>query len=162
MNINNNPYQQQMNSYMPQYPAYQYNQMGNMQQRYQPQQEFQMQSGLFGKVVQDAENIIPSDVPMNGAVAFFPKSDLSEIYAKQWGTDGKISTSVFKPVLTDNPNKLSTETEKLKFDLSENVTEVFEKHFDTLFSKIEELEKRIDDLMPKKTTTRAKKESEEE
>ena len=58
MNINNNPYQQQMNSYMPQYPAYQYNQMGNMQQRYQPQQEFQMQSGLFGKVVQDAENII--------------------------------------------------------------------------------------------------------
>ena len=80
MNINNNPYQQQMNSYMPQYPAYQYNQMGNMQQRYQPQQEFQMQSGLFGKVVRDAENIIPSDVPMNGAVAFFPKSDLSEIY----------------------------------------------------------------------------------
>ena len=144
MNINNNPYQQQMNSYMPQYPAYQYNQMGNMQQRYQPQQEFQMQSGLFGKVVQDAENIIPSDVPMNGAVAFFPKSDLSEIYAKQWGTDGKISTSVFKTVLADNPNKLSTETEKLKFDLSENVTEVFEKHFDTLFSKIEELEKKID------------------
>ena len=63
MNINNNPYQQQMNSYMPQYPSYQYNQMGNMQQRYQPQQEFQIQFGLFGKVVQDAENIIPSDVP---------------------------------------------------------------------------------------------------
>ena len=155
MNINNNPYQQQMNSYMTQYPAYQYNQMGNMQQRYQPQQEFQMQSGLFGKVVQDAENIIPSDVPMNGAVAFFPKSDLSEIYAKQWGTDGKISTSVFKPVLEDNPNKLSTETEKLKFDLSENVTEVFEKHFDTLFSKIDELEKKIDEKSLTKSLTKS-------
>ena len=155
MNINNNPYQQQMNSYMPQYPAYQYNQMGNMQQRYQPQQEFQMQSGLFGKVVQDAENIIPSDVPMNGAVAFFPKSDLSEIYAKQWGTDGKISTSVFKPVLEDNPNNLSSDTEKLKISISDEFTEAFMKRFD-------ELEKRIDDLMPKKAVSRAKKESDEE
>ena len=155
MNINNNPYQQQMNSYMPQYPAYQYNQIGNIQQRYQPQQEFQMQSGLFGKVVQSAENIIPSDVPMNGAVAFFPKSDLSEIYAKQWGTDGKISTSDFKPVLADNPNKLSTDTEKLKFDLSENVTEVFEKHFDTLFSKIDELEKKIDEKSLTKSSAKS-------
>lgn len=153
MNINNNPYQQQMNSYMPQYPAYQYNQMGNMQQRYQPQQEFQMQSGLFGKVVQDAENIIPSDVPMNGAVAFFPKSDLSEIYAKQWGTDGKISTSVFKPIpLTESTPK----TEKLKFDLSESVTEVFEKHFDTLFSKMEELEKKIDEKSLTRSSTKSK------
>ena len=33
----------------------------------------------------------------------------------------------------------------MKFDLSESVTEVFEKHFNTLFSKIEELEKKIDE-----------------
>ena len=67
MNINNNPYQQQMNSYIPQYPAYQYNQMGNIQQRYQPQQEFQMQSGLFGKVVQDARALAACFLLVTGA-----------------------------------------------------------------------------------------------
>ena len=43
----------------------------------------------------------------------------------------------------------------MKIGLSDEVTEVFMKRFD-------ELEKRIDDLMPKKTVARAKKESEEE
>ena len=61
----------------------------------------------------------------------------------------------FKPVFEDNPNNLSSDTEKLKIWLSDEVTDVFMKRFD-------ELEKRIDDLMPKKTTVRAKKESEEE
>ena len=61
----------------------------------------------------------------------------------------------FKPVFEDNPNTLSSDTEKLKIGLSDEVTDVFMKRFD-------ELEKRIDDLMSKKTTVRAKKESEEE
>ena len=52
-------------------------------------------------------------------------------------------------------NNLSYETEKLKIGLSDEVTEVFMKRFD-------ELEKRIDDLMPKKAVSRAKKESDEE
>ena len=142
---------------MPQYQAYQqaYNPMQNIQRFQQPQQFEQMQQGIFGKVVQSQDSIVANDVPMNGSVAFFPKSDLSEIYAKQWSADGTISTMVFKPVQNDNLNKLSQDTEKLKIGLSEEVTDIFMKRFD-------ELEKRIDDLMPKKTTARAKKESEEE
>ena len=151
-----NPYQMpQANNYIPQYQTYQqaYNPMQNIQRFQQPEQ---MQQGIFGKVVQSQDSIVANDVPMNGSVAFFPKSDLSEIYAKQWSADGTISTMVFKPVQNDNTNKLSQETEKLKFDLSENVTEVFEKHFDTLFSKIEELEKKIDEKSSTKTNARTK------
>lgn len=110
---------------------------------------------INGRVVQSADMITANDVPMDGSVAFFPTQDLSEIYAKSWDANGKIVTRLFKPVLSDNTNKLSSETEKLKFDLSENVTEVFMKRFD-------ELEKRIDDLIPKKTNARAKKEIDEE
>ena len=153
-----NPYQiSQTNSYVPQYQSYQqaYNPMQNIQRFQQPQQFEQMQQGIFGKVVQSQDSIVANDVPMNGSVAFFPKSDLSEIYAKQWSADGTISTMVFKPIQNDNPNKLSQDTEKLKIGLSDEVTEVFMKRFD-------ELEKRINDLIPKKTTARAKKESEEE
>ena len=154
-----NPYQiSQTNSYVPQYQSYQqsYNPMQNIQRFQQPQQFEQMQQGIFGKVVQSQDSIVANDVPMNGSVAFFPKSDLSEIYAKQWSADGTISTMVFKPIQNDNPNKLSQDTEKLKIGLSDEATEVFEKHFDTLFSKIEELEKKIDEKSLTKTNARTK------
>lgn len=154
-----NPYQiPQANNYMPQYQPYQqaYNPMQNIQRFQQPQQPEQMQQGIFGKVVQSQDSIVANDVPMNGSVAFFPKSDLSEIYAKQWSADGTISTMVFKPIQSDNPNKSSQDTEKLKIGLSDEATEVFEKHFDTLFSKMEELEKKIDEKSLTKTNTRAK------
>ena len=116
-----NPYQMpQVNSYVPQYQSYQpaYNPMQNIQRFQQPQQPEQMQQGIFGKVVQSQDSIVANDVPMNGSVAFFPKSDLSEIYAKQLSADGTISTMVFKPIQNDNPNKLSQDTEKLKIGLS--------------------------------------------
>ena len=151
-----NPYQMpQAKNYIPQYQTYQqaYNTMQNIQRFQQPEQ---MQQGIFGKVVQSQDSIVANDVPMNGSVAFFPKSDLSEIYAKQWSADGTISTMVFKPIQNDNPNKLSQDTEKLKIGLSDEATEVFNKHFDTLFSKIEELEKKIDEKSLTKTNARTK------
>lgn len=153
-----NPYQMpQVNSYVPQYQSYQpaYNPMQNIQRFQQPQPD-QMQQGIFGKVVQSQDSIVANDVPMNGAVAFFPKSDLSEIYAKQWSADGTISTMVFKPIQNDNPNKLSQDTERLKIGLSDEATEIFNKHFDTLFSKMEELEKKIDEKSLTKTNARTK------
>lgn len=154
-----NPYQiPQANNYLPQYQTYQqaYNPMQNIQRFQQPQQPEQMQQGIFGKVVQSQDSIVANDVPMNGSVAFFPKSDLSKIYAKQWSADGTISTMVFKPVQNDNPNKLSQDTEKLKIGLSDEAKEIFNKHFDTLFSKMEELEKKIDEKSLTKTNARTK------
>ena len=130
--------------------------MQNIQRFQQQQQPEQIQQGIFGKVVQSQDSIVANDVPMNGSVAFFPKSDLSEIYAKQWSADGTISTMVFKPIQNDNPNKLSQDAEKLKIGLSDEATDIFNKHFDTLFSKMEELEKKIDEKSLTKTNTRTK------
>ena len=111
---------------------------------------------INGRVVQSADMITANDVPMDGSVAFFPTQDLSEIYAKSWDANGKIVTRLFKPVSDSYHSNPTQDTEKLKFDLSENVTEVFEKHFDTLFSKIEELEKKIDEKSLTKNSARTK------
>ena len=88
---------------------------------------------------------------------------MSEIYAKSWNSDGTIRTIVFKPVLNDMTNNLSHETEKMKFDLSDECTGAFMGKFDELFGKIEQLEERIGKIpVPQKKTSQIKKESESE
>ena len=113
------------------------------------------QMNVIGKIVDSIDVVKATDVPMDGSMYYFPKADGTEIFGKQWLSNGQTRILTFKPVLDDSPNNVSSDTEKLKISLSDEVTDVFMKRFD-------ELEKRIDDLMPKKTTARAKKESEEE
>ena len=113
------------------------------------------QMSALGKMVDSIDVVKATDIPMDGNTYYFPKADGTEVYCKQWLQNGTTRILTFKPVLEDNPNNLSPDTEKLKISLSDEVTDVFMKRFD-------ELEKRIDDLMPKKTVARAKKESEEE
>ena len=140
---------------IPYQASYGYNPYGNQQRIEQPQNYFQPAQtqqiqqtqmtpiGINGKIVPSVENITANDVPMDGSVAFFPKQDMSEIYAKSWNSDGTIRTIVFKPVLNDMTNNLSHETEKMKFDLSDECTGAFMGKFDELFGKIEQLEERI-------------------
>ena len=109
----------------------------------------------LGKIVDSIDVVKATDIPMDGNAYYFPKADGTEIFGKQWLQNGTTRILTFKPVFEDNPNNVSSDTEKLKISLSDEFTEAFMKRFD-------ELEKRIDDLMPKKTTARAKKESEEE
>ena len=160
----NNPYQVPMmnNNYIPMQNPYadRMNFLQNYQQSLQqPLVPTQMsganQVSALGKIVDSIDVVKATDIPMDGNAYYFPKADGTEVYCKQWLQNGTTRILTFKPVLEDNPNNLSSDTEKLKIGLSDEVTEVFMKRFD-------ELEKRIDDLMPKKTVTRAKKESEEE
>ena len=109
----------------------------------------------MGKIIENVDVLKTTEVPMDGNIYYFPKADGSEIYSKQWLANGTTRILTFKPVFEDNTNTLSSDTEKLKIGLSDEVTDTFMKRFD-------ELEKRIDDLMSKKTTVRPKKESEEE
>lgn len=166
-----NPYQNNYNQQiqqpymdrMAQLQQYQQNlQMQPAQMSGANQQFQQMPVGINGKVVPAVENITANDVPMDGSVAFFPKQDMSEIYAKSWNADGTIRTIVFKPVLDNNPNNLPQSEEKLKIGLSEDVTEAFMKRFD-------EIEKRLDDFglsltksLTKSTKSLTKKEVEAE
>ena len=128
----------------------------NLQQPIVPAQTpVSNQMSALGKMVDSIDVVKATDIPMDGNAYYFPKADGTEVYCKQWLQNGTTRILTFKPVLKDNPNNVSPDTEKLKIGLSDEVTEVFMKRFD-------ELEKRIDDLMSKKTTARAKKESEEE
>ena len=161
----NNPYQttpMMNNNYMPMQNPYadRMNFLQNYQQSLQqPLPPTQMsganQMSALGKMVDSIDVVKAADIPMDGNAYYFPKADGTEVYCKQWLQNGTTRILTFKPVFEDNPNNLLSDTEKLKIGLSDEVTDVFMKRFD-------ELEKRIEDLIPKRTTARAKKESEEE
>ena len=109
--------------------------MSGANQQAMPQQI----AGINGRIVQAVENINANEVPMDGSVAFFPKQDLTEIYAKSWNADGTIRTLTFKPILNDKTDILSGDTEKLEFDLSEKATEGIMAKLNELSEKIEQL-----------------------
>lgn len=142
----NNPYIQSQNPYMDRMNFLQ-NYQQNLQQPLVPtsmsganQQAMPQQIvGINGRIVQAVETINPNEVPMDGSVAFFPKQDLTEIYAKSWNADGTIRTLTFKPVLNDKTDILSGDTEKLEFDLSEKATEGIMAKLNELSEKIEQL-----------------------
>lgn len=151
----NNPYQQQMMTYTPGYNAYPYNPMQRFQEQQLPQQtvqqvpqqqNLQIQAGINGRMVAAVEQIAANDVPMDGSVAFFPKQDLTEIYAKQWGADGSIKTVVYKlytePKNSQGINNIEN-AENLKIDLSDESTAVFMQKFDEIFNKFDELENKM-------------------
>ena len=52
---------------------------------------------LPGRIVTDANEIAPQEVPMDGSVSLFLKNDYSCIYAKQWSGDGSIQTVRYVP-----------------------------------------------------------------
>ena len=160
----NNPYIQSQNPYMDRMNFLQ-NYQQNLQQPLVPtsmsganQQVMPQQIvGINGRIVQAVETINPNEVPMDGSVAFFPKQDLTEIYAKSWNADGTIRTLTFKPVLNDKTDILSGDTEKLEFDLSEKATE-------GIMAKLNELSEKIEQLslgtQRKTSRTQSSKESE--
>ena len=159
----NNPYIQSQNPYMDRMNFLQ-NYQQSLQQPLVPtpmsganQQAMPQQiAGINGRIVQAVENINANEVPMDGSVAFFPKQDLTEIYAKSWNADGTIRTLTFKPVLNDKTDVLSGDTEKLEFDLSEKATE-------GIMAKLNELSEKIEQLSlgtQRKTSRTQNKESE--
>lgn len=154
----NNPYQTPiMNNYLPQYGAYQYNPMANIQ-RFQPQEQMQQTipqqiTGINGRIVQEVDNINANEVPMDGSMAFFPKQDLSEIYVKGWNADGTIRTTVFKPVSNSNGINTSNIVPESKISLSEEITEGIMKRFDEIETKLCSLESSL----TKSTTKTASK-----
>ena len=151
----NNPYMPMQNPYMERMAQLQQYQQSLQQPIVPTQTPVSNQMSALGKMVDSIDVVKATDIPMDGNSYYFPKADGTEVYCKQWLQNGTTRILTFKPVFEDNPNNLSPDTEKLKISISDDVTAAFMKRFD-------ELEKRIDDLMPKKAVTRAKKESEEE
>lgn len=143
-----NPYYLQQNQQG--YPQY-YNPLAQVQNRaidYQQNipnnyQQNQIVQGINGKIITEMSQITANDVPMDGSVAFFPKQDLSEVYAKSWNADGTIRTVTYKPVLDNEPKNVPTDTEKLKCELSDEATEGIMNKFDEISDRLGQLEKSL-------------------
>ena len=157
-------YPQMNNNYqMPMQNPY-IDRMSQLQQYQQSLQPAQMsganqQMNVIGKIVDSVDVVKATDVPMDGNIYYFPKADGTEIFGKQWLSNGQTRILTFKPVFDDDTNNVSVAEEKFKIGLSDEATEVFMKRFD-------DIEKRLDDFMykstSKTTTSRAKKEAESE
>ena len=155
--MNNNCQMPMQNPYMDRMAQLQQYQQ-NLQQ---PMSTAQMtgtnqQMNVIGKIVDSIDVVKATDVPMDGNMYYFPKADGTEIFGKQWLSNGQTRILTFKPVFDGDTNNVSNTEEKFKIALSDEATEVFMKRFD-------ELEKRLDDFMAKSTTktttSRAKKEA---
>lgn len=132
----------------------------NLQQPIVPAQTpVSNQMSALGKMVDSIDVVKATDIPMDGNAYYFPKADGTEVYCKQWLQNGTTRILTFKPVFEDNPNNLSSDTEKLKISLSDEVTDVFMKRFD-------DIEKRLDEFAiksaAKTSTSRTKKEADAE
>lgn len=153
----NNNYQMPMqNPYidrMAQLQQYQQSLQQPMSQTSMPGSNQQM--NVIGKIVDSIDVVKATDVPMDGNMYYFPKADGTEIFGKQWLPNGQTRILTFKPVLDADTNNVSNADEKLKIRLSEEATEVFMKRFD-------DIEKRLDEFIGKKSTNRVKKEAESE
>ena len=159
----------QMNNYGQMMPNPYMDRMAQLQQYQQNLQPAQIPGaypqqpqGIIGRAVNDFSEITANDVPMDGRSAVFPKNDMSEIQVRTWGNDGKIITTSYKPIL-EHQNKVADvsilESEKLKIQLSDDVTAAFMKRFD-------DIEKRLDEFVAKSaaktSTSRVKKEADAE
>ena len=155
----NNPYAQMNNMYaQPNNPyADRMNFLQNYQQSLQqPMTPTQMsganQMSALGKMVDSIDVVKATDIPMDGNAYYFPKADGTEVYCKQWLQNGTTRILTFKPVFEDNPNNLSSDTEKLKFEGFESVLTDISENVDSILEKINEI------TTPQKTNAKTKKE----
>ena len=61
-----------------------------------------MPAMIPGRLVANADEITPQEVPMDGSVSLFPQNDYSCIYAKTWIKEGTIATMKFVPEKPQN------------------------------------------------------------
>lgn len=52
---------------------------------------------IYGRPVNAIEDVMPNEVPMDGNISVFPKTDWTVIYAKVWTSDGTLRTFKFIP-----------------------------------------------------------------
>jgi hypothetical protein len=110
------------------------------------------QFNTFGKIVESMDIVKVTDIPMDGNMYYFPQADGQAIYGKKFLPNGQTQILTFKPSLESEPNNVSTETEKSKFDALEQFLEGIQNEVRTLSDKIDKISKPI----------RAKKEVEDE
>ena len=151
--MNNNCQMPMQNPYMERMAQLQQYQQ-NLQQPMSPTQMSgtSQQMNVIGKIVASIDVVKATDVPMDGSMYYFPKADGTEIFGKQWLSNGQTRILNFKPVLYDNTNNVSNTEEKLKFEGFESVLTDISENVDSILEKINEI------TTPQKTNAKTKKE----
>ena len=149
------------------FTQYQQPQMNPYMQRMENLQQFQQaiqppvvptqmsganQFNPFGKIVESMDVVKVTDIPMDGNMYYFPQADGQAIYGKKFLPNGQTQILAFKPSLESEPDNVSTEIEKSKFDTLEQFLEGIQNEVRTLSDKIDKINK----------PTRVKKEAENE
>ena len=149
-----NQFYQPQQQYMPNPYMQRMENLQQFQQAIQPQPQMQGANNFtpLGKIVDSVDIVKATDIPMDGNMYYFPKADGSEIFGKQWLANGQTRILTFKASLDDEGNNLSSETEKLKIEPSDEFLEVFQSMFDGVLERIDKLEKSL------KPNSRTKKE----
>ena len=149
-----NQFYQPQQQYMPNPYMQRMENLQQFQQAIQPQPQMQGANNFtpLGKIVDSVDIVKATDIPMDGNMYYFPKADGSEIFGKQWLANGQTRILTFKASLDDEGNNLSSETEKLKIEPSDELLEIFQSMFDGVLERIDKLEKSL------KPNSRTKKE----
>lgn len=138
---------------MPQFNPYA-DRIAQLQAQQQQMQASQSMTTL-GKVVESMDVLKTLEVPMDGNPYYFPKADGTEIYAKQWLPNGTTRILTFKPILDDRVDENTIETEKLNLEDFRGVVS-------DIMSEIQDIKSKIDKISKPSTTTRSKKEVNED
>ena len=102
------PVQQQYNPLQPQYDR-----LAQMQAQYN-QPTFTQQPSLNGEIVDRVDVVRAKNVDMSGNPTFYPKSDMTEIYAKQLQADGTSRIITYKAVMPDDPKPVEQSSVNLE------------------------------------------------
>ena len=126
----------------------------NLQQPIVPAQTpVSNQMSALGKMVDSIDVVKATDIPMDGNAYYFPKADGTEVYCKQWLQNGTTRILTFKPVFEDNPNNLSSDTEKLKIEDFNTILEGISGKVDNVLIEIRKI------IEQPKQNSRTKKET---
>ena len=145
--------QPMMFNQMPQYNPYA-DRLAQLQAQQQQLQTSQNMATL-GKVVESVDVLKTLEVPMDGNMYYFPKADGTAIFGKRWESNGTTSILTFKPTLDNGVDENTLDEEKLN-------VEQFNKVVEGILNEIQTINSKIDKISKPSTTTRGKKEVNED
>ena len=151
--MNNNCQMPMQNPYMDRMAQLQQYQQSLQQPLSQAQMSGSNQMSALGKMVDSIDVVKATDIPMDGNTYYFPKADGTEVYCKQWLQNGTTRILTFKPVFEDNPNNLSSDTEKLKIEDFNTILEGISGKIDNVLIEISKI------IEQPKQSSRTKKET---
>ena len=153
-----NPYYLNYNpGYAPNYMAPQMNRLQQLENQYQNYNSPNMQNMnnniqnmgnnpmiLQGKAVDSIDVVKAMDVPLDGSVTYFPKTDGSAIFTKQLLADGTSKINIYElnnknnTKIIENNNIVKPELEKIREDLN-NLQAKTDANINIVLQKIDEL-----------------------